>query len=569
MTCEMPESKVIPTGALSAHTFNLVSILCLATSLSLWLFNLRLVAFDTFPADPFYFADRQTPWFWIGIAFLLVSVWTLIRVKSASDKECNFLMEIIIMTSFALFFFGTDALEYSNPRYGDVYGLTHQMLPVIDDGHFSLGAGGYSYLYSYPDVVVFWVQLSSMTGLDVVTASRFYPPILAFLLALMTYAIANRFTKSMRLVAPLFLLAILWVQEFHLSALSFSIILLSLSLLVFSRMITGSRSTTRDTAMLVCVLFSIVLAHPVSMAVLLVSALASYGLLTKISGADSSTRTKSVRRIGTISVIGAVIWIAWTSIMSTPIMEYLVQTVGFITAPHDLVEIFRSVMSSGKSEYSPLPSVAQVNLAKIGITFFVGVIVLYHLVRRTSSSGPGLLLWGWIGGSAAWMTFALLSRPEFSGRSLAFVSIAVAILTAISVSSNSGVKMRKLLTVVLVTITVCSFLLPLTRNSVDPFEFRSDSQIVGREFVIRYGIIADTDYVNYAYPGAMTIDPQEILDYAPRGPHSNLAVIHTASWHNFFEMNFQRGEEYDSIFLNHSQVFDSGDFRVFTPEVII
>jgi hypothetical protein len=189
-----------------------------------WMLNIHSVSIIKYLPDAFYYVKSLSLYYWSGILLIIIVFILNIYIESKSTIKIGELNYLLLIVFIALYLYGTTSYIYPNPRTLDVYAYTYQIdcvganSPPSDPMYFTQFQGS-TLMFS---IILQCSKISSLVF------AKYYPIYLMIMLGLFSYVIAKRMCDKYCIVAPVAIISLGWVQEYHISPQSHVLILVSI-----------------------------------------------------------------------------------------------------------------------------------------------------------------------------------------------------------------------------------------------------------------------------------------------------------------------------------------------------
>lgn len=442
-----------------------------------------------------------------------------------------------------LYLFGTPSFIYDNVRFTDVYAVVNWIDQISTTHHTKL-SGEYTYLGSYPGAIFFFSFSHIISGVPALIFAKYYPIYLMFLLSILIYCIAKRISYNYAFLAPLSLLSIAWMQEYHLAPQSVGLILYTTLFLVLFKQSGDQKKQTNISLKIIGItaLIAIIISHPGTPIFIILNL--SFLYIVFISTKYLSKLDLKLDILSTFLILIVVIWLSWLLYISSGYFQEFVN--GAQRALNSAIQNPASaVINPGL--LNPQRDVLLINWLRKGIIIveiILGLLCVVFLWLKKSKE-LSLIIGGWFISCLFFHFYSMYHSAAFFGRVLVFSLISFSVLICFSVfkanymqnhiqRTNKKQRITTIFQVCLILFLLSSaFLIPITRYCGDSSEYRPDSGFAAHRFMSNHNI-------------------------------GNVARFDSCTY-NFYQTKQQRGEEYKNSFnsVELSKIYDSGESKIY------
>jgi hypothetical protein len=439
---------------------------------------------------PLGLADKLPAYYWVGLMFVLVSLFLLVGSShEGSHYEKLFLLEIFVL---ALYLYAIPTFVEENVYFYDSWMHSGRSLSVLASPEY--------YSRQFPGAFIFQCVEILITGMNPVITMKFFPILFSALTVLISYILFRKLfvDRKMAYLATIFLVTgSVWVFPKHVSPNSFALILyFILSYYMFSRPL-------RENAVLMTFLIiAIVASHPITSIVLtlsLVLMLAGVALARRFS-ALKDYKSKERPSVSFIIVFLFVFLSAWFLFSANDILIDLTRTVvRFVVSFGDYLTFGRFVERFGST--SSLLLTGQMLKVFYSIIFVsLGVTASAYIIFRRSKKFRGEKA-RFFPSMASWIVACLIfgvvtgffQAGEFYERALLYGFVPLSYLAVFVWEKNIG---KIILVIVLL---LGAPLAVLAAYSNEYFEYVPVIDLHGVEFMVHHNI-TDTSRVKVGFP---------------------------------------------------------------------
>lgn len=539
----------------------------LSISLCLWFITIDNLHISEFPADSFYFVKQLPIYYWLGI---ILAIFAFLMTVIKPVAKANNLINIILISVFVLYLFGTTSFIYTNPRFLDTYGMSDVVTWINDTGHLS--GLSHTYLDSFPASTTFFSTSSQILGIEPLLFAKFYPIVSIFILVFIIYAIANRISPRYSIIAPITYLSLGWVQAYHMSPQNYALILSTVLLLLFTQVITCKSSENKVTKRALIIIFwsIIIFCHAATPLLIIFAFLAlfiTYSVysLIKSKGILKSmadvTRTKAILSIIPLFIVSYLAYILFqVDFVFIKMVTWFETTINNILQGETFALIDRNVTTPADS-YALTTSI---NWMIIVATLVLGIVYIAYLFLGKKESILSLMWSSFFVGFMGFSVWLVLSGFSLYGadRGYIFGIIAFSILAVIVLDSSvrqdtileksrHSKSFRNMLPqfipiLTILFIVISALIIPITRYNSDPYGFVSESDMAARNFIEDHpGLGEQIDYRYYGAP-----------------------LMFTTYSYNLLELKQLQGQEYIDNFnsVNLNRMFESGQVQIYVQK---
>lgn len=510
----------------------------LMLAFDLWLASINLSRIEKFPPDAFYYAKQLSPLFWIGM-IVLTSIMILLVTKDISKLKYKKMVHIILILIFTLYLFGTTCFLYNEPRFSDERGVARYAGQIIDSG-FTISGKEY-YLDEYPGAIIFLSICCMTSAIHPIDLAKYFSISLMFTLSILAYVLASKFSKKYSILAPLALLSFSNLQEYHMSPQALSLILyVTFWVVMIDILITDidNQNSSKKMFVLIICFITLTVSHLGTPLVITIDIL-TYFVLSHILLFLCPGRFKLRTNIFQLIIIFLIIYFSWMIYISNGQFASLINIV-----THSVNNV---IVGNGEIIYNlPHPQLDYTianNIQLLSVITQVVMGLLAVLILWVNQKKEiSITLGCWFLGSLLFILYGFFYSKGFY-RAIIFSLIPFSILmsTIFSLKLHNPFfccrpSLYRLLNIFLISVIVlAAFSIPLTRNSVDAFEYLSDAN--------KHGNIFESD------KQIDTLNP----------------MIFSNSKYNLFQLRESKGDYYkksfNKIYLN--QIYNDDDFKIY------
>jgi len=447
---------------------------------------------DQSKPDPFFHLVMTPAIYWFGLILATFAVVGMIFWKITVPFPL-LLITILLLSSYVN---NIPKLFYFNPIYTDTYIFVGETLYTLRTGHI-----GWGHSSDTPGLDLLSSQICLVLGINETIAAELILFSLPLITTLLIFVLSKHFFGDRgALLACLFSFSINWLG-FAFNRQTLGVTLFILVFFAFLKTILNSkRSYLWGTATLLSY-FALVLIHPISSLLIIVTALIIPFLpflITFIRRIHTLPYSQEERRLWKSIAIRAmfyfgifsIIWALWNMYTYTNI-DYAIRTLdesfrGLLGLPH--VEQPGALISGYTSVYLP---VVQLRFIEILFAIIIGVVLGIAILSIESYRPRNAILFAWFGGSI-WLIFfgffgnwlQLLLRPFLHAYIIASMLFAWFILTH---HKREMIIVKYAKSILLCTMLIFFAVTPLTMYSQAPFTYPPTIYFKEEEHVVTYG----------------------------------------------------------------------------------
>jgi hypothetical protein len=525
-------------------------IICLLLSLSmvLWLITISEPYITNFPTDTFFYSKSLPVYYWAG---MVVNILILILIFSLESKKSVF--DVLFISILVAYLFGTPCFIYSNARMLDVHYYLIYTVDLLLRNQYSDRFG--VYLIDFPLATTFFYMDTVVLNVPSLIFAKYYPMLLLFVTSLFIYVSSKKIVSDSAIFSSVGFLSLAIIQEFRLCPQSYVLMIFAAFLFVLIWAFNGQYLDIKI-SLLILLWISIILAHPstpmINIASSLIAIVVYWILETKRNRIFSLKRFNFKvfhQRLKSLMIF-SIIYIAYIVYKSQFLLGEVARKLELVI--YDVLY--------GDIIYIPAPQVITPSFSYIIIyylrwTELMGMIFLaiisFVIITKGKNYGEiyfaRLLLavfLGYIGFSVMLIASGKSGASYGPDRSLIFALFPCSILLAIAMSTNQTKKIYSIAkSLLLIFVSLSLMLIPLTQYGSDPYNFISNSEQAGMNFILRN-------------PGS-SINPFDFFKGEfGYSPYMNY-------WHNLFELKQQSGLRYKNSFSKQHAIYSSGECKIY------
>ena len=456
---------------------SLIVIIALATvSVSLFFVTAATVRLAELPPDSFFFVSQLPLAYWLG----LVATLSLFLIRNRVKDRARTLLEISALVLFSLYLFALPSLVYQDPRVLDSYQHEGDALVLLHSGGWYNGP--IWYVYQFPGAYTFFAQLTAVAGIDPFQLIKYYPPVLAAVLALLLYATTRTLGPKYSALSSGFILSGLWFQ-LHLSPQSLELIPYVGIVYVLVKIIEDQpRRRVWSIIALVSVPI-LVISHPETPLVLALGTVAFFILRPLVSGERVKALRSSLLIIGPFFVaLSLMVLVWWTAV-----------ALGALAQVESIVKGALAIGVGGISHgapnvpLTPAPSYQTVIFIQETVSVSVWLLGLSLLLFIRRFRPREYLLAGLFLAAISTIPVALFANADVLQRSYLFSLFPVGLLLASLLERGSVIRIGALPTArllgagLILMMIIFSILMPIARYGGDSFDYLPQSSLLASD----------------------------------------------------------------------------------------
>mgnify|MGYP000577786396 CR=1 FL=1 len=535
-----------------------------ANSIILWLLTIATTHIFDFPPDTLSYTKQLSVFYWIGMVLNCVLFVALVLGKpiQASKKvELNHSVFVIILI---LYIFGTPLFIYTNPRIIDVYGYTSYAIDtVITMGYASspIWQWQHEYINEFPGTTVFSSMIIRVLGITTISFAKYYPLYLMFILSFLIYAISKKVAGNYALFAPVAYCSLTFVSEYNLAPQSHALMLTTTFLLILIPLLKfkkQDRNILIKKSVLIVLWIIIVTTHPSTPIINLLCFFVVFTICIGFEQISSSTnryfnlpRNKLIK-IGRVYrnflLLFGVMYVAYIIYVSNFMLNNIVsmsQQIMNDALTGNMFGVTAPLATHPSASYMLLYYVRWIEIIGILVLGLSSIFVLFFKSKdKTSAFIVGTLFMGYMSFSAVLVIAGETASTYGPGRGMIFGLVPCSIIFSMVLNAKLEGRKYQIFKMILLLFIISSLLaLPLARYGSDPYNFVSESEFAGMQFVSQHPQLEIT-----------------IQDFCNPAMHSS---PFTNYWYNLFELKQQRGDEYANSFIDQHKLYDSGQCKIY------
>lgn len=516
-----------------------VIALILFNMLIFWLLTINKTKITNLPPDCFYYVESLPLYYWIGFFLGGIVLWLLFSSKI--EAKAGTLFEVSLITLLLLYFFGTPTISYANPRFLDTYGVIDRYSQIIEAGYI-IPTGGYD--KQYPLLVILCNQISQIVHSDVMEIAKLFPLLHVGVVTMMIYITAREITTKFHLFAPVIYLSISWLDVQHLSPQSYGLMLTSVFLFFVITRFTD-KITLEKSFLLVLIIAATVLAHPITplinlLPLLFIWILSSAAIRLKGSALLNSGQISTILLLQAIMYFGHLVENvhgvlgAFVSEIQSIITNFMYQGAIFVIADFTITNPMLS--------YDITFQLRRLSLLFI---FIIGLIsIIFILLKNINDKICLLISCIFLGYVSLFVSLAVTGNMQFIDRGFIFSIIPLALLIPKVLDMGITNKTYRIFSLICIAFLIFHLLLfPILSNGVDPYMVPSESELAGKDFIIKNPELQTS--INFQFYGS----PAVFNNY----------------WYNYFSLKHQKGDEYTNQFNFNGldMIYNSDQAKIF------
>jgi hypothetical protein len=456
---------------------SLILIIALATvSVSLFFVTAATVHIAELPPDSFFFVSQLPLAYWLG----LLATLSLFLIRSRVKDRARTLLEISALVLFSLYLFALPSFVYQDPRVLDSYQHEGDALVLLNSGGWYNGP--IWYVYQFPGAYTFFAQLTAIAGIDPFQLIKYYPAVIAAVLALLLYATTRTLGPKYSAISSGFILSGLWFQ-LHLSPQSLELIPYVGMVYVLVKII-DDQPRRRLWSMIALVSVPVlVISHPETPLVLALGTMTFFILGPLVSAGRIRALKSSLLIIGPFFLaLTMMVLVWWTAV-----------ALGALAQVESIVKGALAIGLGGISHgapnvpLTPAPSYQTVILIQETVSVSVWLLGLSLLLFIRRFRPREYLLAGLFLAAIATIPVALFANADVLQRSYLFSLFPTGLLLASLLERGNVLRigalpLAKLVgTGVILIMIVFSILMPIARYGGDSFDYLPQSSLLASD----------------------------------------------------------------------------------------
>lgn len=544
---------------LSQNREKIIGIL-LINGIILWLLTIVTTHIFKFPPDTLSYAKQLPIFYWVGMVLNCVAFILLLGKSTLSTKKIR-LHHIFFIIILILYIFGTPLFVYTNPRIIDVYGYSSYAIDtIITTGYASAPVWHWQheYLNEFPGSTIFFSMIIRVLGITTMSFAKYYPLYLMFILSFLIYAISKKVAGNYALFAPVAYCSLTFVAEYNLAPQSHALMLTTVFLLILIPLLQfkkHDKDIQTKKLVLIVLWIIIVTAHPSTPIINLFCFFVVYIICIGFEQISSSTnRYFNLPRDHLIKIGGVyrnflllfgVMYIAYLIYISDFMLNNIVslsQEIANDVLTGNMFGVTSPMATSPSASYMLLYYVRWIEIIGVLVLGSLSILVLFFKDKdKTPTFIVGTLFVGYMSLSAV---LVIAGASHYGpGRSMIFGMVPCSIIFSMVLNAKLEERKYRIFKIILLLFIISSLLaIPLARYGGDPYNFVSESEFAGVEFVSQHPQIGS-----------------EIREFC----YQESQYLFTNYWYNVFELKQQKGDEYTNHFTGQHKLYDSGQCKVY------
>lgn len=451
----------------------LIFIMALATiSVSLFFVTAATVHLAELPPDSFFLVSQLPLAYWLG----LLATLSLFLIRNRVKDRARTLLEISALVLFSLYLFALPSLVYQDPRVLDSYQHDGDALVLLNSGGWYNGP--IWYVYQFPGAYTFFAQLTAIAGIDPFQLIKYYPAVLAAVLALLLYATTRTLGPKYSAISSGFILSGLWFQ-LHLSPQSLELIPYVGIVYVLVKIIDDEPRRRLWSIIALVSVPILVISHPETPLVLALGTVAFFILRPLVSAGRIKALRSSLRIIGPFFfALSIMVLVWWTGV-----------ALGALAQVESIVKGALALGLGGISHgapnvpVTPAPSYQTVILIQEAVSVSVWLLGLSLLLFIRRFRPSEYLLAGLFLAAIATVPVALFANADVLQRSYLFSLFPTGLLLASLLERGTVLRIRALPTAkllgagLILMMVFFSILMPIARYGGDSFDYLPQSSL--------------------------------------------------------------------------------------------
>lgn len=531
----------------------------LINSITFFLFTIGETQILDFYPDTLYYLKHLPFYYWIGMGFNCAIFISLIRKKLFYCK-INYLSVFLFIIILILYLHSLTPFIYNNPRIIDIYGYCSYAIETVLTTGYSKGSiwqWQHEYLVEFPGSTIFFSMIIIILEISPLIFAKYYVFVSMFILSLLIFALSKKITGEYALFTPIAYLSVAFVSEYNFAPQSHAFLMMVTFLLILISFLNKrNKALFIGKSMIILLWIMIVVAHPSTPIINMYSFLIVCAICIGISRILPSNAYFNLSEDELMHIKNVFMNLLYLFIVIY--FGYIVYRSRFVFS--GLVsltqKIFNDLMIGNMySITAPLavnPSESytlfyNVRWGEIISIVFLGLLSIFVLVidskdkDEISTFVVNSLFLGYI----SLPIFLVISGETAYGpeRALIFGLIPFSIMFSMILKTElEGTKYRIFKGLLIMFIITSMLILPISKYGSDSYNFVSDSEFAGMNFVSNHPSIGI-----------------EIRDFCT--PLSS--YLFTNYWYNLFELQQIEGEIYRDSNLRNHKLYDSGQCHLF------
>lgn len=456
---------------------SLTIIIALATvSISLFFVTAAIVHLAELPPDSFFFVSQLPLAYWLG----LIATLSLFLIRNRVKHRARTLLEISVLVLFSLYLFALPSFVYQDPRVLDSYQHEGDALVLLHSGGWYNGP--IWYVYQFPGAYTLFAQLTAVAGIDPFQLIKYYPAVLAAVLALLLYATTRTLGPKYSVISSGFILSGLWFQ-LHLSPQSLELIPYVGIVYVLVKIIEDQPRRRLWSIIALVSVPVLVISHPETPLVLALGTVAFFVLGPLVSAGRIKALRSSLLIIGPFFLALSIMVLVWWTAVA----------LGALAQVESIVKGALAIGVGGISRgapnvpLTPAPSYQTVILIQETVSVSVWLLGLSLLLFIRRFRPREYLLAGLFLAAIATIPVALFANADVLQRSYLFSLFPVGLLLASLLERGNVLRIGALPTArllgagLILMMVFFSILMPIARYGGDSFDYLPQSSLLASD----------------------------------------------------------------------------------------
>jgi hypothetical protein len=472
---------------------SLIIIIALVTvSVSLFFITAATVRLAELSPDSFFFVSQLPLAYWLG----LLATLSLFLIRNRVKDRARTLLEISALILFSLYLFALPSFVYQDPRVLDSYQHEGDALVLLNSGGWYNGP--IWYVYQFPGAYTFFAQLTAIAGIDPFQLIKYYPAVLAAVLAPLLYATTRTLGPKYSAISSGFILSGLWFQ-LHLSPQSLELIPYVGIVYVLVKIIEDQPRRRLWSMIALVSVPVLVISHPETPLVLALGTVAFFILGPLVSAGRIKALRSSLLIIGPFFLALSIMVLVWWTAVA----------LGALAQVESIVKGALAIGVGGISHgapnvpLTPAPSYQTVILIQETVSVLVWLLGLSLLLFVRRFRPREYLLAGLFLAAIATIPVALFANADVLQRSYLFSLFPVGLLLASLLERGKVLRMGALPTArllgagLILMMVFFSILMPIARYGGDSFDYLPQSSLLASDVAAGLG----SNSLMFPHPG--------------------------------------------------------------------
>lgn len=481
--------------------------LLLVNMFTLWLLTISTTHINKFPPDAFYYVKQLPIYYWSGIILACIVLFFLLHNPQSKSKKHELIQSISFIIILMLYLFGTPSFIYTAPRYMDTYIFSYEIInPVIEAGSACIPYRGYMYQTEFQGSTILFSMLSQSIGVSTSLISKYYSIYCVFIISILIYVIARKVSKKYCLFAPVTYLSLAWTPSYHFCPQSHALMLSIVFFFLLIILIIDKGNNINKKILIIIVWVAICTSHAATPILNLISLFFLFFSHIFLKYSSLFTKRNLLERISTkmeslphLLILFVTIYVAYllyeSNFIISRVISTLQETIDNMLYRETFVVVDRGITTPMQSYIFCY----NIRMAIIIGTMMFGLLSIFYLFLKSKDRTSSFVISCLFVGYSFLGVYFVVSGYNIYGPDRSFILLLVPFSSLCSMVLHTESKLtnnnHKTITskifrifkisLVLFVITAL-FLFPVTKYAGEPYEFISESEYAGGEFILQH-----------------------------------------------------------------------------------